>query len=55
MTTPVASRTAAATAGATGSSAPSLMPLAPYGPGPSSFSTMSLSIWSGRSMLVGIR
>ena len=34
MTTPVASRTAAATAGATFSSAPSLMPFEPYGPGP---------------------
>ena len=39
MTTPVASRTAAATAGATLSSAPSLIPFEPYGPGPSSFST----------------
>ena len=42
MTAPVASATAPATAGATGSSAPSLMPFAPYGPGPSAFSTMSL-------------
>ena len=55
MTTPVASRTAAATAGATHRSAPSLIPFEPYGPGPSSFSMMSLSIRSGRSMLVGIR
>ena len=40
MTTPVASRTAAATAGATHSSAPSLIPFEPYGPGPSSFSML---------------
>ncbi len=55
MTAPVASRTAAATAGATHRRAPSLIPFAPYGPGPSPFSTISLSIERGRSMLVGIR
>ena len=55
MTTPVASRTAAATAGATHSRAPSLMPFAPYGPGPSPFSMTSLSIRWGRSIVVGIR
>ncbi len=55
MTAPVASRTAAATAGATHRSAPSLMPFEPYGPGPSAFSTTSLSSLRGRSMLVGIR
>ena len=55
MTAPVASWTAAATAGATQRRAPSLIPFEPYGPGPSSFSTMSLSMRSGRSMLVGIR
>ena len=55
MTAPVAARTAAATAGATHRSAPSLMPFAPYGPGPSPFSTISLSIDFGRSIEVGIR
>ena len=55
MTAPVAWRSAAATAGATASSAPSLIPLAPYGPGPSPFSTVSLSISSGRSIDVGMR
>ena len=55
MTAPVASVTAAATAGETGSNAPSLMPFDPYGPGPSSFSTMSLSMSAGRSIDVGIR
>ena len=39
MTTPVASATAAASAGAVHRIAPSLTPLEPRGPGPSPFST----------------
>jgi hypothetical protein len=51
MTTPVAWVTAAASAGAVQSKAPSLTPFDPYGPGPSSFSTLSASNVSGTSFV----
>jgi hypothetical protein len=55
MTTPVASATAAPSAPAVHSSAPSLIPLDPYGPGPSWFSTAALISSTGTSLNVGIR
>ena len=53
ITTPVASRTAAATAGATHRARPRSCPSRRTGP--SAFSIASLVISSGRSMLVGMR
>ena len=55
ITTPVASATAAPSAPAVQSSAPSLIPYDPYGPGPSWFSTAAVISSTGTSLNVGIR
>src|SRR5205823_6575820 len=53
--TPIARAIALATAGAVGMSPLSPIPLAPYGPGPSPFSTRMLRYSSGRSLITGTR